>query len=141
MITMEMVRGIFDDFSESLEHIEMHQTPPSKECLEVVQALSKRYKLYIITARQHKFEEITRRYVEEHFPGMFSGIGLANYYGPGPRFTKSELCKRHGCQLLIDDLKKNIQELEGIAGLLFGKYPWNQEEGLEWNEIQRLLLH
>jgi len=68
----ERAREIFDAFVVSEEHTLMHQIAPSEECKRVLSGLTKHFGLYVVTARQARFEAVTREYLGKHLPGMFA---------------------------------------------------------------------
>lgn len=87
------------------------------------------YSLHVVTARQHRYEDLTRMWLNKHFPDIFDDIHFGNHYcSTGKSRSKAEICKSIGAQLLIDDSMIYATQcaLEGIAVVLFGHYPWNQ---------------
>ena len=120
-------RDVFNDFAQSEEHDDMHLVVPSEESVNTLKQLSNSYGLFIVTAREHRFEDITMKYLNKYLPNIFKGVYLANYHGEGIKYTKQYLCEKHNCQVLIDDSVTNIDDLKesNIKGILFGDYPWN----------------
>jgi len=102
---------------------------PVDGAVEGISQLKERHELYIITARQLHVQSQTESWVEQHFPGMFSGVFLANHYSTyGESRKKSDFCKEHKLDYLVDDNIQHINDCveEGISTLLFDK-PWNQD--------------
>ncbi|KAF9197992.1 hypothetical protein BGZ49_001335, partial [Haplosporangium sp. Z 27] len=119
---------------------------------------SRRYSLVIVTARQQFVADLTKKFVDRHFPGIFESIYFANHYlTEQEKLTfvskpKSVICRDVHAQLLIDDSLENAIEVAkaGIPVLLFdlqGAYKWNKlKEGEKlpdkvtrvksWKEVQ-----
>ncbi len=103
---------------------------------EVLRALSKKYKLVIVTSRHRAVSKDTIDWVETHFSNLFKEIHFSGIYDdiekhPLDRLkaTKAEVCKQIGADYLIDDTPKHcIAAAEaGITSLLFGDYKWNRD--------------
>jgi 5'(3')-deoxyribonucleotidase len=96
-----------------------------------IKKLSKKYELYIITARTKDVKKHTRKWVKHHFPNIFKKIIFSEYVVEGNFVkTKGVLCKENNISLLIDDNKENILDAhkEKIKTIVFdykGKYPWS----------------
>jgi len=90
--------------------------------------------LFVVTARNRPYEELTRKRVETHFPWIFSDFLFMNIYTEN-EIPKSQLCKDKWIQVLIDDNAKNIHDMNSVwmPCFLFDK-PWNQ-----WVEDTELL--
>ncbi|KAF9113190.1 hypothetical protein BGX27_002031 [Mortierella sp. AM989] len=111
---------------------------PVEGSLETLKLLkSRRYSLVIVTARQQFVADLTKKFVDRHFPGIFESIYFANHYlTEQERLTyvskpKSVICRDVHAQLLIDDSLENAAEVAkaGIPVLLFdlqGSYKWNK---------------
>ena len=132
-----------------LDTPEYQNVPPFKGAITVIAELAKKYELHIITARQDKLAEATKRMLAEHFPGIFKSIQFTNHFS-GAAKTKAEVCQAIGANLLIDD-HLNHAELAakcGIDVLLFGDYPWNKADSFppnitrvsNWNDVAQKLL-
>ncbi|KAK3845250.1 MAG: hypothetical protein J3R72DRAFT_397065 [Linnemannia gamsii] len=132
---------------------------PVEGSLETLKLLkSRRFSLVIVTARQQFVADLTKKFVDRHFPGIFESIYFANHFlTEQEKLTfvskpKSVICRDVHAQLLIDDSLENALEVSkaGIPVLLFdlhGKYKWNQlEEGQQlpdkvtrvksWKDVQ-----
>ncbi|HSW78446.1 MAG TPA: hypothetical protein VLF88_00290 [Candidatus Babeliales bacterium] len=125
---------------------QFRQSEPFNEAKNAAKQLSQKYDLVIITARDTIVEKITRDWISKHFPELFSDVHFAAMYSLDNRAKpKSEIAKMIGVDYLIDDSLEHITSsaAEGIKGLLFGEYPWNQvgelPEGVtrvkDWPEI------
>ncbi|KAF9908384.1 hypothetical protein EC991_009839 [Linnemannia zychae] len=132
---------------------------PVEGSLETLKLLkSRRFSLVIVTARQQFVADLTKKFVDRHFPGIFESIYFANHFlTEQEKLTfvskpKSVICRDVHAQLLIDDSLENALEVSkaGIPVLLFdlhGKYKWNQlDEGQQlpdkvtrvksWKDVQ-----
>ncbi|KAF9431156.1 hypothetical protein BGZ76_000523 [Entomortierella beljakovae] len=132
---------------------------PVEGSLETLKLLkSRRFSLVIVTARQQFVAELTKKFVDRHFPGIFESIYFANHYLTEQEKLnfiskpKSIICRDVHAQLLIDDSLEIATEVAkaGIPVLLFdhqGSYKWNKLKDGEklpdkvtrvksWKEIQ-----
>ena len=147
-ISREAARPYIDAFMRQ-EH---RHIKPVGQALESIDALSGRYQLVVVTARDGEFERETKRWLLHHFPHQFEDVILAGNHFTGRNFrTKSEICRSLGAVYLIDDALHNVLDCAGagVPGLLFGSYPWNQTtEALPanvrrvsgWDEVRQILL-
>lgn len=106
---------------------------PLSEAHEAITALNEHYNLTVVTARHPQFEPVTRRWLNRHLPGFFEGVLHIGYAKVMERPVKKvEMCRRLGAIALIDDSLEHVTECakQGIRGVLFGDYPWNQAEAL-----------
>jgi uncharacterized HAD superfamily protein len=108
---------------------------PFEEARAVLQKLSKRYKLIILTSRNSLARDDTLSWLDEHYGGIFEEIHLAGFYDTGKRSalerSKAELLQDLGADYLIDDHPKHClatAEL-GIPTVIFGEYAWNRDIG------------
>ena len=102
-----------------------------------------------MTSRQTDIADETRRYVAEHFPGVFADVHFGNHFGRttttataasgsgasgsgggGKAVSKPEMCARIGAVALIDDSLDYAAQIAAAPGtmraILFGDYPWNR---------------
>ncbi|KAF9123712.1 hypothetical protein BG015_005258 [Linnemannia schmuckeri] len=143
-------------FFDSPYFLKVEPVEGSLETLKLLKA--RRFSLVIVTARQQFIADLTKKFVDRHFPGIFESIYFANHFlTEQEKLTfvskpKSVICRDVHAQLLIDDSLENALEVSkaGIPVLLFdlhGKYKWNQvEEGQQlpdkvtrvksWKDIQ-----
>jgi len=112
----------------------------------VNQFIERGHSLVALTSRPSKFKKETLSQLWTYFPWikqdqiLFSG----EWSGNGER-KKYEICKNLGVGLLVDDHVGYLipARENGIRGLLFGNYPWNQKDsdGLQrvndWEEVLR----
>lgn len=90
--------------------------------------------LVVVTARKKPHEEQTRKWVESHFPWIFSDYLFMGQHTEN-EIPKSQLCKDKWVQVLIDDNASNIHDMNWVwmPGFLLDK-PRNQ-----WVEDTELL--
>jgi uncharacterized HAD superfamily protein len=102
---------------------------------ESVNSLKKNHKLVVITSRQNDFIEQTERWVNENFPGVFSGIYFTNYQSRSGKIrTKSEICDKLGIDILIEDSLKFAKDCARPDRKVFLlDRPWNQSSDLPEN--------
>jgi len=119
--------------------------------LPVLDALSERFKLIIITSRRAQVEKETRAWLAERYPGIFSEVhfsGIWDTIEEGTHLaTKADVCRSLGVDYLIDDQVKHcVAAAEcGTKSLLFGDYAWNRTAELadgvtrvkDWNMVKR----
>jgi len=124
-IPVEEVNSIVDSFFKS----EVLNLQPIEGALETLQKLKYSYDLHIVTARQNKVELDTRKWIEKHYPNIFTQIHFGNHYSPTERaIPKSELCKKINAIVLVDDSLRYATDCStnGIPCVLFGEYAWNK---------------
>jgi uncharacterized HAD superfamily protein len=103
---------------------------------ETLNKLKDRYILKILTTRRSSINKLTRTWIEEYYPGIFSDIIFSGFFDNPTKqsihMTKAELAKQIKTNYLIDDqLKHCLAAAEAeIKALLFGDYPWNQASKL-----------
>lgn len=109
----------------------INKIQPIPGALETLQKLKEDYDLHIVTSRQFAIEELTVKWVEQHFPGVFSKLHFGNHYSKeGKVRSKPEICREIGAVLLIDDSLQYAMDCykADIPVLLFGEYAWNNAE-------------
>ncbi|KAJ3218311.1 hypothetical protein HDU67_006083 [Dinochytrium kinnereticum] len=126
---------------------------PIPHALEVLLALREQYSFIIITSRPSCVEPTTRRFLNNHYPGIFDDIIFVGGPGPSPtptttttpqpsvalstsspstsKRTKSQACHDIGATILVDDSIEHAVDCatNGIDVLLFdldGGYGWNK---------------
>ena len=110
-MTLEKAIDLFFSFFESSEY---RETQPVSGAYEKLYELKQAgHKLYVVTARDKPHEKQTRKRVEIHFPWIFSDFLFMNQYTEDET-TKSQLCKEKWIQLLIDDIMKNVQDVNSL---------------------------
>ncbi len=101
------------------------------ECLTHPQALKPHADFVIVTSRQLLVADMTKEWVEIHYPGIFSQILLGNHYGrTGAKRSKPDMCRDIGAVAIIDDAIEYALQCSSVVNkvLLFGDYAWNREK-------------
>lgn len=104
---------------------------PIPQAFETLQLMKEEYDLQIVTSRQFAIQELTVKWVEQHFPGIFSKLHFGNHYSKeGKVRSKPEICREIGAVLLIDDSLQYAMHCyqANIPVLLFGEYAWNHAQ-------------
>lgn len=123
-------KALFEDrIHERLKH--------KDDAVAVLQGLSERFTLKILTARNDQSKASTLEWFTRHYPMIehqnitFAGLWENPDENVSKR-TKGELAKNMGVQYLIDDQLKHCTAAaeHGITSLLFGDYKWNQIDEL-----------
>lgn len=125
--TEQEASQIVHEFFSSPEFVQLQPIPGAHAAL---QKLKHKYELYIVTARHSDLEHVTRQFVQNHFPNLFTDIVFGNLYATkGEKRNKSEMMKQIQAQVLIDDSLVHAKEIveQGMTSILFGEYPWNEE--------------
>jgi len=103
---------------------------PVKGAQDVMNKIRKNHSLHIVTSRQTELEPVTSAWVGKYFPGVFTGLHIANHAQwaiSGKTRTKVEICRELEATLLIEDSLLYARECESdnIPVLLLD-YPWNK---------------
>jgi len=123
-ISKEEAVHAFYSFFESAEYL---QTQPVFWAYEKLYERKKQWhNLFVVTWRPSRYENVTRTWIETHFPWIFSDYLFMNQYTEN-EIPKSQLCKEKWIQLLIDDSLSNINDVNWvwIPWFLLDN-PWNQ---------------
>lgn len=114
-------------FFESPHFLEgMRPLPAALDCL---QSLKEKFELHVVTARQNKLQDVTRAWIQKHYPDIFEELHFGNHYATeGVARTKASMCAEINAILLIDDSFHYAVECAqaGIPVILFGDYAWNR---------------
>ena len=116
-----------------------------KDALPVLQKLSERYDLIIVTARRKVLKEDTDDWIDRYFPNIFKEIHFAGIWDDiefrdkAHKMTKGDLVKQVGAEYLIDDQPKHCFAAAdvGVVSILFGDYPWNRDVDATSNRLVR----
>lgn len=124
----EAVERIYDFNGASHDHIE-----PLETIDRAIDRLSESYELAIVTARHPQFADNTVNWLQRHFGDSFKTVVHVGFAAlmEKPR-KKVEVCQELGAIALIDDSLEHVSECseQGIEGILFGNYRWNQTQNL-----------
>ena len=136
-------------FLDFVESSYFNEITPVEGAPETIEQLQKNHTLHIVTSRQTELESVTLSWVEKYFPGVFSGLHIANHAQwaiSGKTRTKVEICHELQASLLIEDSLVFAKECEqDHIPVLLLDYPWNKgqlptntKRVQSWEEI---LLH
>ena len=95
----------------------------------LARALYKKHKLIAVTGRPGNLSDITEKWIEEYFSGMFSRIyHTRDELMSLDEKTKYEICKKAGAGILIEDWYNYADGCaeNGIKVLLLDS-PWNRD--------------
>ncbi len=119
--------------AEALEWIKVYlhtesalTTPPVKDALAVLERLKERYKLHVVSGRDPSWDTATQPWLDQFMPGIFTDV----HYAGDTR--KSVVCHQIGATAIVDDSPVYLADCvaAGIHGIVFGDYPWNNDERL-----------
>lgn len=153
LLSDEQITQVKEVMDRFLASEELQSAEPVEGATSVVRQLAEYYKLVVITSRPKITHDMTREWLSQHFPDIFSDIHFVNTghgWGEVRGVSKREVCQQADAQYLIDDSLLHIREAAecGVNGFLFGDYPWNQAEELpanmarvkDWDEVAKTLL-
>lgn len=142
--------GINEKYSFA-DHMEEMQQDQSSVLLvngasEAIGTLTQHYRV-LITSRDVSWERATRHWLSQHFTDLEYELYFSNNHRDASSFTKGELCKKLGAEILIDDNDDHCQSaLEaGLGAIRFGSYGWHGEENANipgcrtWKDILEYL--
>ncbi|MDD5165621.1 MAG: hypothetical protein PHG25_03785 [Candidatus Pacebacteria bacterium] len=103
---------------------------PVAGAIDAIKKLSKDNTLIVVTSRADELKEVTLKWLDTHFTGLFSQVVFTNSFpGNGKKKKKSEACKECSIEIFIDDAPEHIRDIStnGVHSLLLDN-PWNQHE-------------
>lgn len=106
---------------------------PFQGAYETLSRLKLDFDLHVVTARQNSVEDLTRKWINTFFPGIFTDIHFGNHFSPGDSITrsKSEICQSINAKLLVDDNVGHAVDCvtkANMHAIVFGQYGWNRDE-------------
>jgi uncharacterized protein len=137
----EMMKRVLE-FYETDHHFNGLPIPGSVESIGI---LSKKFPLYIVSAKPDYLKERSLIWIEQHYPTCFKEVLFTNQFAgdASRKKTKSEVCKELGINIFIDDSLKHAEDISksGVKVYLLNA-PWNQGDVPEnvarmndWNSI------
>ncbi len=113
----------------------------------VLEGLSTRYHLIVITSRRSQLRDDTLDWLSQHYPMIdtsnvtFAGFWDGTITDESVKRTKADIAKGLGADYLIDDQLKHClaASAAGIESILFGDYSWNQIGANEMPDNMRRL--
>jgi uncharacterized HAD superfamily protein len=124
----EAVQRVHDFIGMDHDHI-----LPIEESIEAIEELHDRYDFTAVTARDARFQVKTKDWLHKNLrEGVIEDVICIGWAIGDKPLRKVDVCRQIGAVLLIDDSLKHVSECaeEGIEGILFGDYPWNQADQL-----------
>ncbi len=124
----EEVYELVEAFYDSPEHL---AALPVSGAHEALQALMERYEFAIVTAKPKRLRDMTQKWIDRHFPGIFTSIHFTGNYHLDPTMKpgKRAICEELGIGIFIDDALSNIHDLAPIMDRVFLlDSPWNRQE-------------
>lgn len=120
---------------------------PVEGAKDAITKLKRDHDLFIITARQDSVAEKTMRWLEVHFPDIFSGVHFMNHFSnDNVERSKREICDAIGIDIMIEDSLRYAEEIvtEHRPVFLLDR-PWNRCDDLppgitrvsSWPELLR----
>lgn len=119
------------------EEVVFDVLPGSTDTLRLLK--DRGYELAVLTKRRPVLQEVTHRWLEQHYPETFSGVHFVDLWKADEQVTKAAICREIGAGYLIDDSAEHcsLADEAGVQALLFGDYGWNRAEKLP-NSIVRV---
>jgi uncharacterized HAD superfamily protein len=120
MTTDEYYRA-WNDFCNTDKH---HDMPPLTDSIAVLEKISKKHELYLISARSTNLEDPTSKWISKHFPRLFKELHLINRSRGHTPNKKSDICNKNKIDILIDDSLSNLLDCKnvGTQGIWFTQY-------------------
>lgn len=119
---------------------------PLPRAIGTMRILHKNYELVVITSRKGILLDVTKQWLQEHFPNLFTDVHFVELWGVTEKVTKAKICNDIGAVYLIDDNVEHcaLAQETGVQSLLFGDYGWNRDvdipEGVfrvrDWYAVQ-----
>lgn len=135
------LRNIFDiSEEEELRRVkEFYDTKyflaikPFSDSIDIIEALSKKHNLYIITSRPSSITKETSDWIKKYYKGFFKEIILTNHYFGGTK-KKSEVCIEKNITWMIEDMANYANDCAeaGVKVILIER-PWNIKEKVHKN--------
>ena len=118
---------------------------PIEGSLHAIRLLEKKHELIIVTSRYTIVADKTISWLRKHYSDSFKEIHFSYY---DKNISKSELCRKLGAQVIIDDAEKNILDCAKIGmTVLVYDCPWNKHIKTNdkitrvhnWNDIIKVI--
>lgn len=141
-VAAQRVRAFFDT-------PQFKNAAPFKGAQSVLDDLAQTHTIVVVTARDLFLEDFTRTWLRQKFGGVISDVVLtARYNLDGHSKDKLDVLLRRGATCVIDDdLELCLRATKaGIAAIVFGDYPWNQDKGnssirraKNWDDVRKYI--
>jgi uncharacterized HAD superfamily protein len=121
---LEMSKDEFFEAWDNYCNTENTEILPLADSIEIIERLSKKHELYIISARSEYLKDSTMKWVNTHFPNLFKDVHLVNRTFRDQPVKKSTVCKQHKIHIMIDDSLENLIDCKdaGTKGIWFTQY-------------------
>lgn len=134
----DMYKRIFEFYASP----EFQDTKPIVGSQEALTLLAQQHELHLITARPYDVEKQSREWLNEYFPNIFKEIHHTNLIskgGKGMSIKKSEICRKMGATVMIDDHIDYILDCADnfIMSYLFPA-PWNADKTVSHPHVKRV---
>ncbi|MFA6273640.1 MAG: hypothetical protein WC662_00585 [Candidatus Paceibacterota bacterium] len=136
-----------DKFYETDYFKEIIPVPDSLKAVSFLKNLG--HDLYLVTGRRDSLIPGTSKWIEKHFPNIFSGIYNTNTFvaDASLRKNKSLVCKELNISVMIDDDLMHIHDcVSSCLQVLVFNQPWNQKvlpskaiRVLDWNDVIEII--
>lgn len=120
-------------YKEFLESEYFKRVQPLPEAIGVLSGWRKNgHKLFIISARQNYLRADTEKWLETHYPSIFSEVHTTDGgFGRPDGATKSSVCLALGVKIMIEDNIKHALDCAGAGvKVILLDYPWNKRSDL-----------
>lgn len=134
----DLFHSNFDDFyfewKEFVNSKDHDFMKPIKGSIKIIEKLSKKYQLYILTAREENQKIKTILWIDKHYKNKFEEYLFLKYKNnKDADFTKGDLCKQFDLDIMIEDdvhyAKDILEKSKKTIILLFNKkntYNWSK---------------
>lgn len=94
--------------------------------IEVIDQLKKSCNLVIVTAREAHLTDVTKGWLNKHFPKTFRQVEFVALWSGDVKASKAEICQHLKADYLVDDSPIHARAAQevGIQAVLFGEYGW-----------------
>jgi 5'(3')-deoxyribonucleotidase len=137
-VTEERSQEIITQFIFSNNSLDLIPIKDAYDVLKEIKNLGG-VEFHIVSARHTLLMDDTKKWLDTHYPDIFSSITLCNYHGEGEKLSKGDVCVGLGVKVLIDDNPLNLDNSNSFKNLIIHKKPWNNE-GYEWIQIKAELI-
>ena len=146
LVLNEEVQVLYKKYLEYIDSNYFKDMGTIKGSIEALKELGKNHNLFVLTARKNEWMDVTKKWLDKNFPGIFNEIYSTNFHTFKKKkgVNKGEICKRIKADYLIDDFVEHANECTNVGTeVLLLDSPWNQNYELlphiyrmkDWNEI------
>jgi uncharacterized HAD superfamily protein len=128
----EVLGGSSDDVIAKVRDFrfspEFKTIKPVESTQDVVQRLASTHELIIITSREETMKQQSLEWLQTYFPNCFTEVYFTSdfYSKQGQNFKKSDICRLHNVDIMIDDSFTFAEECSAYTRKTFlVNRPWN----------------